>query len=96
MTGIAHDNFPATVEQAVRVLEGLVPLAEQARIAALSEADLAMLQVGLGQWIRNHFGLWSGNQRLLHDTGQIHADDASEVIVRSFWRQLRSHRPQLH
>ncbi|MDO8773289.1 MAG: hypothetical protein Q7K57_32200 [Burkholderiaceae bacterium] len=96
MTMIANDNLPATVEQAVRALESLVPPTEQARIAALSEADLSLLHFGLGQWILNHFGLWSGNQRLLDDTGQIHADDASDVIVRMFWLQLRSHLPQLH
>lgn len=53
----ANDNLPATVEQAVRALLGLVPLAEQTRIAALSEADLSSLHFGLGRWIRNYFGL---------------------------------------
>lgn len=93
---ITDDKLPATVEQAVRALLGLVPLAEQAKIAATSEADLSMLHFGLGQWIRNYFGLWSGNDRLLHDTGQPDPDDACDVIVRMFWIQLRSDLPKLH
>lgn len=96
MTIIANSNLPATVEQAVRALLGLVPLAEQAKIAAMSEADLSMFHFGLGQWIRNHFGLWSGNDRLLHDASQPDPDNAGDVIVRMFWMQLRNNQPKLH
>jgi hypothetical protein len=96
MTIIANSNLPATIEQAVRALLGLVPLAEQIKIAAMSEADLSMLHFGLGQWIRNYFGLWSGNDRLLHDTGQPDPNDACDVIVRMFWTLLRSNQSKLH
>lgn len=53
-----RDKFPTTVEATVRLLLGLVPEDEQAKIVLMTEDDLMMLHFGLGQWIRNHLGLW--------------------------------------
>jgi hypothetical protein len=91
-----QDTFPTTVETAVRLLQGLVPDAEQATICALAEGDLINLHHGLGQWIRNHLGLWGYNPKLLTATGEQTADDASDVIIRAFWVALRGKLPQIH
>lgn len=89
-------TFPTTVEAAVRLLQGLLPDAEQAAICVLAEGDLINLHHGLGQWIRNHLGLWGNNQKLLAATGERTADDASDLIIRAFWLEVRGKLPQIH
>lgn len=91
-----QDMFPTSVEAAVRLLQGLLPDAEQAAICALAEGDLIKLHHGLGQWVRNHLGLWGNNSKLLAATGKQTADDASDVIIRAFWMALRKTLPQIH
>jgi hypothetical protein len=89
-------KLPATVDAAVRLLQGLVPEEEQTRIAFMPEAELPTLDFGLGQWIRNNLGLWGLNSDLLAATGETHADDASGVIVRAFWIALKDELPKVH
>jgi hypothetical protein len=90
------DDLPTTIEASVRLVLGLMPEDEHARITALSRADLATLHLGLGLWMRNHLGLWNGNQALLDATGKIHPDEASEVLVEALWQHLQDRRPRLH
>lgn len=92
----ADNNYPRTIEAAVRLMQGLVPEDEQQKIRRMSEQDLSMLDFGLGQWIRNHLGLWGDNSALLRATGELHADDASGVIVHAFWQKLRDDLPRVH
>jgi hypothetical protein len=75
---------------------GLVPEGEQAQIAYMSEEDLPGLHMGLGQWVRNHLGLWGDNAALIAATAENNADDASAVIVRAFWERLRADLPRVH
>ena len=91
-----QDRFPTTVEAAVRLLQGMVPKIEQTKIAAMAEDELMALHFGLGQWVRNHLGLWGDNAALLQATGEINADDASGVIIRAFWQALRDDLPKVH
>ena len=74
----------------------VLPEDEQAKIAAMPEDELIMLHFGLGQWIRNHLGLWHGNAVLLRATGESNPDDASGVIIHAFWKQLPNGMPKLH
>lgn len=89
-------ELPGTVDAALRLLRGLVPDAEQAKIAYLKEDELIGLDLGLGMWIRNNLGLWQGNVALLDATGESDADDASAVIIRAFWLTLRADLPKVH
>lgn len=91
-----QDALPSTVNEAVRLLEALVPKTEQARIAMMQEDELSLLHFGLGQWVRNHLGLWGDNAALLKATGEPNADDASGVIIRAFWQKLRDDMPKMH
>ena len=91
-----QESFPITVEAAVRLLQGLVPENEQSKIAAMAQDELISLHFGLGQWVRNHLGLWGANPALLTATGEANADDASDVIVRAFWQALRDDLPKVH
>jgi hypothetical protein len=89
-------ELPTTIDGAVRLMLGLVPQDEQARIAYMSEGDLPELHMGLGRWVRNHLGLWGENAALMAETGENNADDASAVIVKAFWEQLRGELPKVH
>ena len=46
-------------------------------------------------WIRNNFGLWSGNEALLEECaldgerGCLDPDEASMVILREAWRRVK-------
>lgn len=90
------DVFPSTVGAAVRLLQGLVPEVEQSKIAVMQEDELTALHFGLGQWVRNHLGLWCDNPALLKSTGETNADDASGAIIRAFWQTLRDGLPKVH
>ena len=90
------DNLPATVQEAVRLLQGLVPEDEKSRIAVMKQEDLTSLHFGLGQWIRNNLGLWLKESALLAATGKADADHASGVIIRAFWMALRDDLPKVH
>ena len=96
MAGRAPGRLPKTVEEAVRLLLGLVPQSEQARISALHDDDLINLHFGLGMWIRDNLGIWQGNAALLDATGESDADNASDVILRAFWLALRADLPKVH
>lgn len=90
------DKFPTTIDAAVRVLFGLVPAEELAKITQMSEGDLIGLHFGLGQWIRNNFGLWKENPELMQATGASEPDDASGVIVKALWQRLQDELPKVH
>lgn len=96
MKMLKNQDYPTTIDTAVRLIMGLMPEEEQARIAYLSECDLATLHLSLGQWIRNNMGLWKNNLALLEATGQSDPDDASTVIITSLWHRLREELPRVH
>jgi len=84
-----NDN-PKTVDEAVERLLATLSEDELQQIANTSENDLFMLHFGLGQNIRNSFGLWQGNQALLDSCETFDADDASSKIIEKLWKRLQS------
>ena len=90
------DSLPVSIEAAVRLVLGLMPEDELARIGALPHEQLVVLHVTLGLWMRNYFGLWKDNQALLDATGRTHPDDASGVLVEALWQHLQDQRARLH
>lgn len=89
-------NCPTTVDAAVRLLMSMVDESEQAKIAAMNVDDISNLHFGLGMWIRNTMGFYSGNTQLIKDTGETEPDDASMVIIRAYREQLLSSIPKIH
>jgi len=86
---------PRTVEQAVERLTTELSLKDKTTIANMAEAELSTLHLNLGEYIRNDFGLWSGNPDLIKSCCRIagsvnvHQDQASSIIIRELWQQLR-------
>ena len=94
---------PRTVQEAVEHLTHKLSQTEKINIADLEENELINLHFGLGQFIRNGYGLWNDNLHLLLDCQRIkwkdfanmpdirmiHPDDASMVIIKALWIRLR-------
>jgi hypothetical protein len=95
---------PRTVQEAVEQLVLKLSQTDKISIAEVEEHDLISLHFGLGQVIRNEYGLWHDNNLpLLLDCHRIkgkdvanlpglriiHPDDASMVIIQALWRRLR-------
>ena len=90
------NEFPTTVDGAVRLLMSMVEESEQTKIAAMDGDDIYTLHFGLGMWIRNHMGFYAGNAQLFKDTGESEPDNASMVIIRAFRDRLRADLPKIH
>ncbi len=89
-------QWPVTIDEAIGMVIATLSDEERASIAALARDQLAGLHFGLGLWIRNNLGLWSGNRPLLESTGEPNANDASMVIVEAVWERLREMVPKVH
>ena len=68
---------------------------DKVRIANMPENGLVDLHFSLGMQIRNEYGLWAGNEKLIESCRQIsgeqklHIDDASSVIIKALWVRLK-------
>jgi hypothetical protein len=56
---------PATIDQAVERLISELSLKDKTTIANMAEVELCVLHTTTGEYIRNEFGLWSGNKDLM-------------------------------
>ena len=89
-----QDEMPGTVVEAVSCLADTLPAESLDQLMALAEGDLINTHFGLGMHIRNHFGLWDRESRIMQDAKQrlniTHEDDVSAEIIRLLWEQLRA------
>ena len=88
-------KLPKTVDQAVDRLIDELSLKDRTTLGNLAEDELINLHINLGEYIRNEFGLWSGNDDLMSScctiakTDKIHEDTASTIIIEALWERLR-------
>jgi len=88
-------KHPKTVEEAIERLTKGLSLKDKATIANMAESELCTLHFNLGEYIRNEFGLSSGNEDLIVSCGAITGDDsidqdaASSIIIKELWKRLR-------
>jgi len=86
---------PRTVSKAVDDLIFKLPLKDKATIANMTEQELFSLHFSLGQYIRNKYGIWNGNEellsncRLLLKKDTVHGDEVSSLIIKELWEKLR-------
>lgn len=80
-------DIPETIDQAVDYLNKKISLEDRIYLSTLKENELIRLHHSLGRFIRNNFNLWKGG-KLLKETGKIHPDDGSMVILKKFWESL--------
>jgi hypothetical protein len=88
-------NWPASVDQAVKQLLDDLFLRDRTRISTMEPLNLDELHPTLGQYIRETYGLLSGNHALLKSCMNVtHAremvpDEASAIIIKELWKALQ-------
>ncbi len=91
-----QDRYPSTVEDAVAHLKSALPLKDRTLMANMQPDELDRLRSGLGEFIKQNFGLYAGNEALLKscaDTGGLLRpipEEACTVILRALWENLRA------
>ncbi len=86
---------PLSVDEAVERLIVQMPLKDKATVANMSQNELQNLNLSIGTYIMNNFGLLSGNHDLFDscrneaDGPFIREEDAVSVIIKALWKKLR-------
>ncbi len=89
-------EYPQSVAEAVEQLKTALPLKDRALMANMRPHELENLHSGLGEYIKQNFGLYAGNSKLLQacaQTGKIIRplpDEAAAVILRALWKNLQA------
>jgi hypothetical protein len=90
------EELPHNVEAAIVRLIDALKLKDRARIANMQPDELDHLRSGLGDYIKEKFGLYSGNTALLKSCAELGRlnrplpDEACAVILRALWRELKA------
>ena len=83
--------WPATVNEAVDQLFNRMGADVKEKVGRIENSeDMICYHHTLGQWIRNNFGLWKGNEILSISCCEEHPDDASFVILKALWGRCRN------
>lgn len=86
---------PRSVRECVERLKTVLSLKERTSIANMQPDELGQLHRSLGEFVKNKYGLYAGNEALIKScakVGQLNqplAEEASAVIIRSLWADLR-------
>lgn len=89
-------QFPLSVDEAVHQLKIALPLKDRTVMANMQADELNHLKTGLGEYIKQKFGLYTNNPELFESCakhGNLNKplpDEACAVILRALWRDLRS------
>lgn len=90
---IEKDTWPTTVDEAVHRILGELDEESKARVRATKKEDLIMFHHSWGMGIRNGFGLWRGNAKLLESSGASDPDECSMIIIEAVWQALQDPPP---
>lgn len=88
---LGPENWPTTVEATVTDIIAGLSAEDKETVRKSKRDDLIMFHHGWGTGIRNHYGLWRGNDKLIESAcGEpCHPDDASMVIIEKVWEALQ-------
>jgi len=86
---IKEDRWPKTMDLAIKILLKEMKDKDRESIKQMKEDELIRLHRSFGRYIRNKFGLWAGNKKLLTSCNKTHPDEASFVIIKALWNQLK-------
>jgi hypothetical protein len=96
LPGSKDEQLPQSVAEAVERLKETLPLKERTIMANMKSNELAKLRSGLGEYIKQKFGLYGTNSPLLKscaDVGKLSmplAEEACGVIIRALWKDLQA------
>ncbi len=90
-------NKPSNLEECMTALNEMLSKEDIAEFLKMSKDDVGRLHHGLGQWIRNNWGLWEEKELFHHmkSLGFIHQDDMSHSIMTEFWNRLHNEPSQI-
>jgi hypothetical protein len=94
-SGRTNPGLPRSISEAVSRLLTDMSLKDRTTLANMAEDELANLNYTLGSYIRNAFGIWSGNEHLLEACRTASGDpalprkEAATVIIGELWKELR-------
>ena len=87
------NQYPQSIREAVEIPSSELSEKDKQAITNIPEQELSLLHFGLGNYIRNEFGLWRNNEELLTvccpDSSLRNADDASMVSIKALWWALQ-------
>jgi hypothetical protein len=88
---LGPDKWPITVDGAVQDLLLRLPSFEKSRIKQTKKEDTISLYLDLGTQVRNRYGLWRGNDKLIFSACGFpcHPDDAAMKIIEAVWQKLQ-------
>lgn len=90
-----HQSWPVTVHQAVDRLVSDLFFKDKTRISTMEPFELDELHPTLGVYIKETFGLLSGNHKLTRDcmqriqTDAMLPDEATAIIIKELWNKLQ-------
>lgn len=91
-----RQTSPGSLEEAVECLKTELPLKDRVTIAQMTFGELAGLNLTLGKYIRDSFGLWSGNPPLVDSckayrgSENLNNEDVPLIIIQALWETLKS------
>ena len=85
---LLNSSIPNTLEEAVEVLFSCL---EQSDIDYVKQNSDDGMHFGIGMWIRNHWGLWTGGPlaQYFNSLKIGHADDMSGLILTALVRKIK-------
>ncbi len=88
-------SWPTTIEGALAILDAQVDASSKRQLAYTGFDDLTDLDQGWKRSIRNDFGLWDRNNRLLKrcDPEYKNPESCASTITSRFWRRARAELP---
>ncbi len=93
--GHRQADHPRSVEEAVQRLKAILSLKDRSLLANMQPDELSHLNSGLGEYIKQNFGLYVGNEPLMQSCAAVGrvakplADEACAIILRVLWEDLR-------
>ncbi len=84
------ETLPRTVDDAVERIIDRMSFKTRVAVARMTEQEVAIFNVfGWGEGIREDFGLWEGNEKLLEDCRAEDPFEASLVIIQAVRDRLK-------
>ena len=89
---LGPDKWTTTVQGTVKDILSRMSEKDKELVRKTKSGDLILFHHGWGTGIRNYYGLWRGNKKLIESAcgGPCQPDDASMIIIRAVWGELKS------
>ena len=94
-----NKKIPSTIIEAVNRLLSDLPIVTKYQVKNSSEDGLTNFHFGLGMSVRNDFGLWEKDSKLLKNCKELSedpnldVDTASGMIIKALWERLQKFPP---